>query len=230
MRILLKLSGESFKWQKEFWIDSNFVNKIVNKIVKIVNNKLEIVIVIWWGNIYRWWDLINSWVNSTDSHNLSMLSTVFNWIVLKNFLEQKWIKSVVMDPNGIDFLERYNKDKANKYLLDKKIVICTWWTWNPYFTTDTWAVLRWLELECDLVIKATQVDWIYNKDPNKYNDAEFISEISYDEFLNKNIKVMDSTAIVLAKENNKVIQIVNINKEDSIYNVLKWKEEGSIIK
>lgn len=229
MRVLLKISWEAMKWEKEFWIDPNQVEIIAQKIKKILKKEIELVLVIWWGNIYRWSNLIQAWVNSADSHNMSMLSTVFNWLVLKNFLEQSWVKTKVMDPNWIKFLEKYNKDIAKWYLDKWYVVICTWWTWNPYFTTDTWWVLRALELWCDLMIKATKVDWVYDKDPVKYTDAKFFEEISYDEFISKNLKIMDQTAVSLAKEWKLVLKIVNFAKKWTILDAIEWKKVWSIV-
>lgn len=229
MRILLKISGEALKWEKEFWIDPDFTKIVVLKIKEIYDKKIEIAIVIWWGNIYRWSNLIAHWVNSADSHNLSMLSTVFNWVVLKNFLEKQWIESIVMDPNGINFVENYSKNKAIDYLESWKIVICTGGIWNPYFTTDTWWVLRSLELQCDMMIKATKVDGIYDKDPMKYVDAKFFENISYEEVINMNLKILDQTAVSLARENSQIIKVVNLSKDRSILNAIEWKKEGSTI-
>lgn len=229
MRILLKISWEALKWEKEFWIDPVFSMDVVSKIKEIYDKNIELAIVIWGGNIYRWSNLISSWVNSTDSHNLSMLSTVFNWVVLKNFLEQVWINSVVMDPNWIKFLEQYNKNLAINYLENKKVVILTWWIWNPYFTTDTGWVLRSLELKCDMMIKATKVDGIYDKDPVKYNDAKFYEKISYTDVIEKNLKILDQTAVSLAKENNQIIKVVKLAKDGAILRAILWENEGSVI-
>lgn len=224
MRVLLKISWEALKWNKVFWIDPEFVEEVVLKIKEIKDKWIELAIVIWWGNIYRGTDLIASWVNSADSHSLSMLSTVFNWVVLKNFLEKVWLKAVVMDPNGINFVESYNKNNAKKYIEDGYIVICTWGTWSPYFTTDTWWVLRSLELWCDVMIKATKVNWIYDKDPMKYSDALFYENISYDDVIGKNLKIMDQTAVSLAKDNRLKIMVCNLAEEWAILNcILKWK-------
>jgi len=140
MRILLKISGDALKWEKEFWIDSDYVTNVVKTIKQIYDKWNEIAIVVWWWNIYRWGDLIKSWVNSADSHNLSMLSTVFNWVVLKNFLEKNEIKSVVVDPNGINFVEKYSKNNAKKlfvtvknsylYWMNMKSLFYNWYRWS----------------------------------------------------------------------------------------------------
>ncbi len=229
MKILLKISWEALKWEKSFWIDENYVEKLAKKIKKIKDLWNQIWIVIGWGNIYRGSDLIKAWVNPSDSHNMSMLSTVFNWMVLKNFLENIWLKSEVLDPLGINFLENYEKYKAKNLLENWVITIFVWWTWNPYFSTDTAWVLRALEIWADFMIKATKVDWIYTKDPKKYDDAEFLEKVSYDEFLEKNYEIMDQTAVILAKENNLKIKIVELFKENSILNIISWVSEWSEI-
>jgi len=229
MRVLLKISGEALKWEKDFGVDTSFVTKVVKKIKEIKEKNIELAIVVWWWNIYRWSDLIKNWVDASDSHNLSMLSTVFNWVVLKNFIEQAGLQAVVMDPNGINFIEKYNKNIARNYLEKDKIVICTWWTWNPYFTTDTWWVLRSLELKCDMMIKATKVDGIYDKDPVTNPDAKFFETISYDEVIAKNLKIMDQTAVSLAKESKQVLKVVNMSKPWAILSVIEWKKEGTTI-
>ena len=229
MRVLLKISGEALKWERDFWLDPKFVSDVVAKIKDIKEKNIELAIVVWWGNIYRWSDLIKNWVDASDSHNLSMLSTVFNWVVLKNFIEQIWLKAIVMDPNWINFVEKYNKTIARKYLENNTIVICTWWTGNPYFTTDTGWVLRSLELNCDMMIKATKVDGIYDKDPVKHSDAIFFENISYDEVISKNLKIMDQTAVSLAKESNQILKVVNMSKNWAILKAIEGKKEWTTI-
>ncbi len=229
MRVLLKISWEALKWERDFGIDPKYVNNVVSKIKELKEKKIELAIVVGWWNIYRWSDLIKNGVDASDSHNLSMLSTVFNWVVLKNFIEQSWLKAIVMDPNGINFIEKYNKNIARNYIDNDFIVICTWWTGNPYFTTDTWGVLRSLELKCDMMIKATKVDWIYDKDPVTNPDAKFFETIGYDEVIAKNLKIMDQTAVSLAKESNHILKVVNMSKDRAILNAIEWKKEGTTI-
>lgn len=229
MKVLLKISGESLKWEKEFWIDPDYVENITKIIKDVKEKKGELSIVVWWWNIYRWWNLITSGVDASDSHNLSMLSTVFNWVVLKNFLDKLGIKSIVMSPLWINFIEEYSKDKAKDFLQKWYIVILTWWTGNPFFTTDSGWVLRSIELWCDIMIKATRVDGVYDKDPEKYSDAKFIETITYEEVIKQDLRVMDQTAIALAKENNLDLRVVNINKSLSILNVLGWIKEWTTI-
>ena len=229
MRILLKISGDALSWEKDFWIDTSYVEQVVWLINDIKKQWVSIAIVVWGGNIYRWWDLIKSWVKPTDSHNLSMLSTIFNWVILKDFLLKKWLETTVMNPLGINFLDTYNKYSAIRKLNDWEIIICVWWTGSPYFTTDTWWVLRALELECDMMIKATKVDGVYDKDPAYHNDAKIYKTISYDEAIIKNLKIMDITALVMARDNSLPISVVNLANPSDIKDVLNWKNSWTLI-
>jgi len=229
MRILLKISGESLKWEKEFWIDPEYVKNISKIIQEIKKDKHELAIVVWGGNIYRGSNLIKTWVNPSDSHSLSMLSTVFNWVVLKNFLDNIWLESIVMSPLWINFIEEYSRNRADKLLKEWKIVIFAWWTGNPFFTTDSWWVLRSIELGVDIMIKATRVDGVYDKDPEKYDDAEFIEKITYTDVIKMDLKVMDMTAIVLAKENNLNLRVVNINDNLSVIKTINGEKIWTII-
>jgi len=229
MKVLLKISWEALKWEKDFGFDEKMLEKVAKMIKKIKKENIWLAIVIGWGNIYRWWNLINSWVNPADSHNLSMLSTVFNWVVLKNFLEKVWIESVVMDPNNIKFILPYNKDLAKKYIEKNIVVIFTGGTWNPYFSTDTWGVLRALEIEADMMIKATRVNWIYDSDPEKNPNAKFFEKISYHKILEEELKVMDLSAIDIAKNNWLVLKVVNLFKEDAVLKAILWEKEWTIV-
>jgi len=228
-KILLKISGEYLKWKKEFWFDENSLLILANMIKEIHNLWIWIWIVTWWWNIYRWSGLIKYWVNPADSHNLSMLSTVFNGVLLKNFLEKLWLEVIVMDANNLHFLESYNKDRARHFISSWKIVIFVWWTSNPYFSTDTAWVLRALELSCDFMIKATKVDWVYDKDPLLYEDAIMFDYISYEDVILKSLKFMDLSAIDIAKNNSLIIKVLNLFKDWALLRAINWEKEGSII-
>ncbi len=229
MRILLKISWEAFKWNNLFGIEPQASLKLAWEIKKIVDLWVEISVVVWWWNIYRWKDLIKSGLHASDSHNLSMLSTIFNWVILKDKLENLWQKAVVMTSLDIDFIEKFNKEKAINYIRNGTVVIFVWWTGRPYFTTDTTAILMALETKSELVIKATKVDWVYNKDPEKYKESKLIKKISYEDFIKKDLKVMDVTSIVMAKDNKLKIRVINYFKPWILLSVFSWKEEGTII-
>jgi uridylate kinase len=131
---------------------------------------------------------------------------------------------------AIDWVvERFNKPKAIKALRNKKVIIFWWGTWNPYFTTDTAWVLRALEIEADLMIKATKVDWVYTKDPIKYKNAVFIKNTTYNEVIQKNLKVMDSSAIALAKDNNLTLKVVSLYDKWAVLKAINWEEIGTTI-
>jgi len=159
-----------------------------------------------------------------------MLAININSIALADVLSRKWIGSKLVNSFWIDgVVERFNKDKAVKNIKSGKVIIFGWGTWNPYFTTDTAWVLRALEIEADMVIKATKVDGVYTRDPVKHKDAEFIHSATYDEVLTQNLKVMDLTAIALAKQNNLTIKVANLYKKWAILDAILWKKEGTTI-
>ena len=228
-KILLKISWESLKGKKDFGFDESVVESVAKMVKEVKDTWLWLAIVVWGWNIYRWANLIAAWVDPADSHNLSMLSTVFNWVVLKNFLEKLWLEVVVMDANNSNFLEYYNKDRAKHFIEDGKIVIFVWWTSNPYFSTDTAWVLRALELGCEFMVKATRVNGVYDCDPEKNLDAVMYEEIKYEEVLSKGLKIMDLSAIDIAKNNSLVLKVVNLFKPWAMLRAANWEKEGTII-
>jgi len=229
-RILLKISGESLKGSREFGIDPEAAKSVAQTIQQIQATWAEIAIVTWGWNIYRGGDLIAAWVNPADSHNFSMLGTVINGGALRNFLEQAWIKAVTMNALEIKFDENFNKTIAKKYLAEWNVVICTGWTGTPFFSTDTGWVLRALELDCDMMIKATKVDGIYDSDPMTNPNAIKFDTISHKEVLNKGLKILDATAVSIASENALPIKVVNMNKPADIIAAMNGENVGSCIR
>lgn len=228
-KVLLKISWEALKGKKEFGFDEHVVEDVAKMIKQIKETWVGIAIVVWGWNIYRGSNLIAAWVNPADSHNLSMLSTVFNWVVLKNFLEKNGVEVIVMDANNLDFLEHNNKDRAKHFIDMWKIVIFVWWTSNPYFSTDTAWVLRALELGCDFMVKATRVDWVYDSDPEKNPNAIFYENISYDQVIKNSLRVMDLSAIDIARNNNLVLKVANLFKPGALMRVVSGEKEWTII-
>ncbi len=224
-RILLKISWEALAWDSDTSLDSkmlDYVSKIVKKLQK---DWVEIWIVVWGGNIFRWISWESSGIDRVSWDYMWMMATIINWIALVEYFTNNWVKAKLMTSTNIDCVwERFEKIQAIKYLEDWKVVVFAWWTWNPYFTTDTAWVLRALEIEADIIIKATKVDWVYDKDPKKYSDAVLINEISYDEVLEKNFKVMDSTAIALARDGKMKLWVVNLFDNTAIEKLIKWKK------
>lgn len=227
-RILLKISGEALS-SSEKNIDSIQVKVLAAMVEEIQKIGIELVLVLWWGNIYRGSQLIEAGVDPADSHNMSMLSTVFNSLTLKNFLEAQGIESVVLDALWVEFLQEYTAIKAREYIKKWKIVICSSGTGTPFFTTDTTGVLRALELHCDAMIKLTKVDGVYDSDPMTNPQAKKSEDISYDAFIAQNLKVLDQTAIILARDNKLPVYVSKLDDIQSILKILRGEKAGTKI-
>lgn len=229
-RVLLKISWEALAWEKWYWLDANMLNYVSELVSEIHSKWLELWIVIWWWNIFRW--LSEEWNNldRVSWDQMGILATIINWLAMVDFLAKKNVKSKLMtsvEVSGIWI--KFDKKTAIKHIENWNVIICVGGTWNPYFTTDTAWVLRALELECDYIVKATKVDWVYDKDPKKFENAVKFKSITYDEILEKNLRIMDLTAISLARENNLPLIITNLYKKESIINSISWKTSWTII-
>lgn len=228
MRVLLKISGEALGWGKWFGLDDDMLDTVTDLISDLKSKNIELWIVVWAGNFIRWAEVKK--IERCNADSMWMLAININSIALADTLSKKWIGAKLVNSFWIDgVVERFNKDKAVKNIKSGKIIIFGWGTGNPYFTTDTAWVLRALEIDADMVIKATKVDGVYTKDPVKYKDAEFIHSATYDEVLTKNLKVMDLTAIALAKQNKLTIKVANLYKKWAILDAILWKKEGTTI-
>lgn len=229
-RILLKLSGESLEGPEGHGIDFDRTIEVCKEIKEVKDKlNLEIAIVIGGGNFWRGRD--NTYMDRTDADRIGMLATVMNALVLKNAFKELNVKAKIqcaIEMNRV--AELYTKDRTIDYLKDGNIVIFAGGTNNPFFSTDTGSSLRAAEIEADAIIKATNVDGVYDKDPNKYNDAKLYKEISYDEVLSKNLKVMDLTSITMCKENNIPIIVFNNTTKGNLLKVLKEQNIGTIVK
>lgn len=231
MRILLKISGEALEWEREYGIDPKFIRKLALDIKKIQENWFEIRIVLWGWNIFRWMAWAANGMDRTAWDYMWMLATIMNWVAMQDALESVWCETRLMSALDIpEIWEKYIKRRWIRHMEKKRIVICVAGTWNPYFTTDTAWVLRALELECDMMIKATKVDWVYDKDPLKYYDAKIIKNVTYDDVIKNNIKVMDQTAISLAREWKLLLKVVSLYKENAILKACMWEDEGTTIR
>lgn len=230
MRILLKLSWEALAWTWVNAYDTNTLDLFVQNIKDLINEWIEISIFIWWGNIFRWVDWNILWIDKVSCDYMWMLATVMNWIALSEYLEKNWVSSKLLTSTSIDCIwERFEKKKAINYLKNKNVLVFAWGMWSPYFTTDTWWVLKALETNSDMIIKLTMVDWIYDKDPKKFSDAIMYKIVTYDEVLEKRLKVMDSSAIALARDNNLVLKVVNLSKPWAIKKAILTQEEWTTV-
>ena len=228
---MLKISGESLAGTNEQGFDFNILNDLAESIKKISSKNIQISIVLGGGNFIRGSSFTNGVVDRVTSDYMGMLGTVINSLALQSNLEKVGVPSRVMTAISINRVaEPYIKNKATRHLQKGRVVIFGSGTGNPFFSTDTAAVLRASEMKSDIILKGTKVDGIYDKDPFKNKDAKKISNISYAEYLNKEIKVMDATAISLAKDSSLPIIIFSIMKSSNILDIIEGKGEYSIIK
>ena len=229
-RVLIKISWEALEWERDHGIDPKFLQKLAIDIQEIQKNDIEVAIVLGWGNIFRGIAWAANWMNRTAADYMGMLATIMNGIAFRDALEQAWSNAYIMSALDIPEIgDRYVQRKAMSRLTKWDIVICVGGTWNPYFTTDSGWVLRALELECDMMVKATRVDWVFDKDPEKNDDAVMIQESSYEEVLTKDIRVMDHTGITLAKDWWMVLKVVNLYKKWAILRAIQWEKEWTTI-
>ena len=228
--IMLKISGESLAGSKEQGFDFDILNDL-SKNIKILQSKnIKISIVLGGGNFIRGSSFSNGVVDRVTSDYMGMLGTVINSLALQSNLKKIGVESRVMTAISINRVaEPYIKNKATSHLDKNRVVIFASGTGNPFFSTDTAAVLRASEMKSDVILKGTKVDGIYNKDPIKNNDAKKISNISYSDYLNQDIKVMDATAISLAKDRSLPIIIFSILESSNILNIVDGKGSFSII-
>ena len=230
-RILIKLSGESLMGKESYGIELKTVNRIATDLISFKKLNKQICIVIGGGNIFRGLAVSAKGMDRANADYMGMLATVMNSLALQNSLEKLNVETRVMSAFPIQSIcETYIRRRAIRHMDKSRIVICAAGTGNPFFSTDTASALRAAELECNEIYKATQVDGIYNKDPKKYKNAKLFKNISYNEVINKNLKVMDLTAISLAKESKIPILITNIFKKNSLINALNGKGEYSKVK
>ena len=229
-RILLKISGESLMGNSDYGIDVSTINKISNEIKKVYKNKYQICLIIGGGNIFRGVKGASEGIDRSTSDYMGMLATIMNALSLQSSLEKINVPTRVQSAISMSQIaESYIRRRAIRHLEKNRIVIFAAGTGNPFFSTDTAAALRASELDCSSIIKATKVNGIYDSDPMQNTKAKLIKKISYNEVINRNLKVMDLTAISLAKDTNIPIFITNIFKSNSLINVLKQKGSYSKI-
>ena len=230
-RILIKLSGESLMGKENYGIELKTVNRIAGDLFSLKKLNIQICVVIGGGNIFRGLAASAKGMDRANADYMGMLATVMNSLALQNSLEKLNIDTRVMSAFPIQSIcETYIRRRAIRHMEKNRLVICAAGTGNPYFSTDTASALRAAELECKIIYKATQVDGIYNKDPKKYKNLKRIKKITYSEYLSKNLEVLDSAAVSIARENNIPIKIFSILRKNCFKNVYNNKEIYSEIR
>ena len=229
-RVLLKLSGEALLGEKSHGVDPKRILAYSEEIKEIVDSGVEIAIVIGGGNIFRGVSGASNGIDRVQADYMGMLATVINGLALQSSLEDLKVQTRLQTAFKIEAVaEPYIKRKAVRHLEKKRVVILSGGTGNPFFTTDSAAVLRAIEINADVILKGTRVDGIYNYDPEKNKDAVKFKQISYDEAIDKKLKVMDSTAFTLSKENELPIIVFNMNKPGNLKKIINGKEVGTIV-
>ncbi|BAW46880.1 uridylate kinase [Helicobacter pylori] len=225
-RVLVKFSGEALAGDNQFGIDIHVLDHIAKEIKSLVENAIEVGIVIGGGNIIRGVSAAQGGIiRRTSGDYMGMLATVINAVAMQEALEHIGLDTRVQSAIEIkEICESYIYRKAIRHLEKGRVVIFGAGTGNPFFTTDTAATLRAIEIGSDLIIKATKVDGIYNKDPNKFKDAKKLDTLSYNDALIGDIEVMDDTAISLAKDNKLPIVVCNMFKKGNLLQVIKHQQ------
>ncbi len=230
-RVLLKISGESLMGVGAYGIDVSTVDRVAKEIAQACSLGVEVCLVIGAGNIFRGLSGAAAGMDRASADYMGMLATVMNSIAMQNSLERLNIQTRVQSAISMtEVCETYTRRRAIRHMEKGRIVIFAAGTGNPYFTTDTAAALRASEMDCDAIFKGTMVDGIYDKDPKKSNDAKKFESISFDEVLANNLKVLDSSAVSLARDNNIPIIVFSIQENDSFLNVIKGKGSYSIVR
>ncbi len=229
-RVLLKLSGEALMGEQDYGIDPLFVNNLAEDIKEVYEIGAEIAIVIGGGNIFRGVKGASMGMDRATADYMGMLATVMNALALQDVLEKKDVPTRVMSAIEMrQIAEPYIRRKAIRHLEKGRIVIFAAGTGSPFFTTDTTGALRAAEIKAEVLLKATKVNGIYDKDPIKNPDAKLLPEVSYLEAINKDLKVMDHTALTLCMENKLPIIVFNIKERGNLKKILTGEKIGSIV-
>ncbi len=229
-RVLLKLSGEALAGERGFGIDFATVDALTDEIRDVHAMGVSLGMVVGGGNIFRGAAASQEGMDRVSADYMGMLGTVINALAVQDILERKQVETRVMTAIRMEELaEPYIRRRAQRHLEKGRAVFFAGGTGNPYFSTDTAAVLRALEIEADLLIKATSVDGIYTADPKLHPDAEFIPELSFQDAIVRGLEVMDSNAFALCKDNKLPIVVMNVNQPGAIGRVLRGERVGTIV-
>ena len=229
-RILLKLSGESLMADQEYGINGDRLKEYAEEIRQVVAKNIELAIVIGGGNIFRGLKGASEGMDRTQADHMGMLATVINGLALQSALEEAGVKTRLMSAIEMDQVaEPFIRRRATRHLEKGRVVIFGGGTGNPYFTTDTAATLRAIEVDADVILKGTRVDGIYTADPEKDASATKYESISFKEVYEKGLNVMDMTAFTLSKENNLPIIVFDMNKPGNLQDLVDGKKVGTLV-
>jgi uridylate kinase len=229
-RVLLKLSGEALIGKKDYGIDGSVITSLANQIHSVYEDNIELIIVLGGGNFYRGSDLEKLGIERVTADHMGMLATVINSLALQSSLEKIDIPCRVMSSLSVNAVcEKYIKRRAERHLEKGRIVVLASGTGNPFFTTDSAASLRAIELNAEIMLKGTKVDGIYDSDPVKNKDARIFKSITYSDIIKKNLSVMDTTAVVMCQEHKMPLRVFNILTQGNLKKVLHDDNIGTKI-
>lgn len=229
-RVLLKLSGEALMGQADFGIEPEVIARMAGEIRDLVNAGVQIGVVIGGGNIFRGAGLAEAGIDRVTGDHMGMLATVMNALAMQDALERLDVPARVMSSLSIhEVCEDYIRRRAVRHLEKGRVVLLAAGTGNPFFTTDSAASLRAVEIGAELLIKATKVNGVYSADPNKDSSAEMYSRLDYDQVLVQKLQVMDATAIVLCRDNNIPLRVMNINSHGALMRLMQGEDIGTLV-
>ena len=229
-RVLLKISGESLMGVDSYGIDVSTVDRVAKEISQVCKLGIETCLVIGAGNIFRGLSGAAAGMDRASADYMGMLATVMNSLAMQNSLERLGFQTRIQSAISMtEVCETYTRRRAIRHMEKNRIVIFAAGTGNPYFTTDTAAALRASEMDCDAIFKGTKVDGIYDKDPIEYKEVNKFEKITYSEVLSKNLRVLDSSAVSLARDNNIPIIVFSIKENNGFLNILKGKGSYSVV-
>ena len=229
-RILLKLSGEALLGNEDYGIDPAIIHRIAVEVGDVTKLGVQVAIVIGGGNIFRGAGLAKSGIDRVTGDHMGMLATVMNSLALQDALERIGVDARVMSAISVhDVCEDYIRRRAIRHLEKGRVVICAGGTGNPFFTTDTAAALRSIEIDADLLLKATKVDGVYSADPVKQPDAVLYEKLGYDRVIESKLGVMDANAIVLCRDQQMPIRVFNVFDEGNLVRIVKGEAIGTLV-
>lgn len=229
-RVLLKLSGEALMGEQAYGIDPKMLKHYASQIKYAADHKIQLAVVIGGGNIFRGMDGEGSGIERVQGDYMGMLATCINGMALQSALEMMGVYTRLITAIEMrQIAEPYIRRRAIRHLEKGRIIIFAAGTGNPYFTTDSAAALRASELNVDVILKATRVDGIYDRDPMKHSDASKYENLSFDEVIHKGLKVMDMTAFTMCKENNIPIVVFDVNQPSNFERILKGEKIGTLV-
>lgn len=229
-RILLKFSGEALMGSGDFGLDSGTLREVVSQVKELRELGVEVGIVVGGGNIFRGAQIQGAGIQRTTGDHMGMMATVINALALRDVIEDMGMKSRVLSAMSIEGVSTgFDANVVKKQLSDGEVLVFAAGTGSPFFTTDTAAALRGIEIGAEIVLKATKVDGIYTSDPVKDPSATRYKNLSYDEVIQRNLKVMDMTAFVLCRDHQMPIRVFDMFKDNAVIRIVKGEDEGTLV-